>query len=112
MSLKKTLLPLAVMLLAACSPHPTSGEWTAKPGTQPAYSRIKVEYDGKAYLFVPDREDHQVRCFWAGADRATINMDCIINDPSEQRFFFQLRIEGSSLSTLLSNGQILGHYQR
>ncbi|GAB4346947.1 MAG: hypothetical protein Kow006_06060 [Gammaproteobacteria bacterium] len=109
-------LPLALvaaaLLLSACSPHPGSGEWVADPQEPDNYSRLKVEFDGKAFLFVPGREEHLVRCFWAGADKQTINMDCMVNDPSERRIAYQLRVVSDTRSELREAGIVLARFRR
>ncbi len=97
--------------LTACSPHPSSGEWESATAQPDNYSRLKVEFDGKAYLFVPEREEHLVRCFWAGESRQIINLNCILNDPSEKRFNYQLRVQGDH-SDLLEKGAVLTRFRR
>ena len=104
-----TALALA---LSACSPHPSSGEWVAESREADNYSRLKVEFDGKAYLFVPSQEDHLVRCFWAGEDKETINMDCMVNDPSERRIAYKLRVAEHNKSELLEGGIVLTRFLR
>ncbi|KAA3628214.1 MAG: hypothetical protein DWQ09_08750 [Proteobacteria bacterium] len=108
-----TLLILAITsLLTGCGPHPTAGEWVATTDTPAAYARIQIEFDGKAYLFVPEREDHQVRCFWSSFNRTTIDMDCIRNDPSERRLNYRLGLEDEATGTLTESGAHLGRYRR
>lgn len=111
----RTLLaPLlaGALLLGGCGPHPAAGVWHAAPRAPSTYTRIEIEFDGKAYLYVTGREDHAVRCFWAGDDRSTVNMDCIVNDPSERRLRYRLQVISGSESELFDNGNTLGRFVR
>ena len=114
MSFGKTLLKLLSisLVLIACSPHPGSGEWLARAEGNYRFSRLKVEFDGKAYLFVPNKEDHQLRCFWAGESASLISMDCILNDPSERRSVYQFRVVDQRSGELMTNGNVVGRFQR
>ena len=114
MPLLKTLTGTVIIALvfSACGPHPSSGEWKGTTGGDNRYSRLKVQFDGKAFLFVPGREDHQVRCFWAGESATIVNMDCMLNDPSERRFSYRLRIIDDRASELLQNGEVLARFHR
>ncbi|RLJ18026.1 hypothetical protein DJ031_12005 [bacterium endosymbiont of Escarpia laminata] len=69
-------------------------------------------FEGRAELFVADREEHLFRCFWGGTTANTISMDCISADDATQKPLFTLQVAADGTGKLSEAGKNLGLFQR
>ena len=107
----KFLLTLTAILLSSCSAHPGSGNWVASDQAA-RFSRIAVEYDGKAELFVPDRDNYLYRCFWSGHDATSIRLQCSSADNEQDSPEYVLNVGQDGMAELSHQGDSLGRYTR
>ena len=118
-----TLIP-ALVLLAACSPHPGTGAWGAAESNQAEHSsefaRIDVTYEGRANIYgwsadpVSDSDATAIRrCFWNGVDENTIALNCVqaVNSEIEEAYMLRVDAEGRG-SVLLQDGRPVTRFLR
>ena len=107
----KSLMALTAILISACSAHPSSGVWIASDQAA-HFSRIAVEFDGKAELFIPDRENYLYRCFWSGRDATSIRLQCSSADNEQDNPEYLLSVGQDGMAELSLQGDSLGRYSR
>lgn len=118
-----TLLP-ALLLLAACSPHPGTGAWGAAKGNQversSEFARIDVTYEGRANIYgwladpASDSDATAIRrCFWSGVDKKTIALNCVQAVNTEIEETYMLRVDADDRgSVLLQDGRPVTRFLR
>lgn len=108
-----TALPilLAALLLQSCSPHPGAGSWVPIESSNAPFSEISVSFNGQVELFVPQREGHAYRCFWAGTSSDTLNFDCISADDETVKPQYSFKIAQNGVAKLFEATTPLGEYQ-
>ena len=105
-----TLFPS--LLLSACSPHPGSGIWVPLDDREAPYAKLEVLFEGRAELFVPDREEHLYRCFWGGAGANSIQMECVSADNETVKPSFTFRVAADGTGELIESGQTIAFFRR
>lgn len=103
---------LATLSLAACSPHPGSGIWVPAEGSDAAYAKLEVLFEGQAELFVPGREEHLYRCFWGGAAKDAIRMECVSADNESDKPVFLFQVAPDGVGQLSMDGKPVGLFTR
>ena len=107
-----SFLIVTTLLLYGCAPHPGTGTWVPIAEVDTVYSRIAVEFNGQAELFIPGREEHLIRCFWSGESANSISMDCISADDTEIKYTILLQVADDGVGELLQNGAVVGRFSK
>ncbi|MCF6280665.1 MAG: hypothetical protein L3J28_00390 [Candidatus Polarisedimenticolaceae bacterium] len=105
-----TLTLLSLFLLQGCSPHPGAGSWLPAENSDAPFSEITVDFNGRVEIFVPQREGHIYRCFWAGIDSNTLKFDCISADDETLKPQYTFRVTERGVAELLEANKSMGHY--
>lgn len=120
--LRLLTLPAIASLLAACSPHPGSGNWQstveAGPLTQ-QFVRLEVGFEGRTDIF-SDKAMKQDsgngairRCFWRGMDAQTIVMNCVQAANTDIEESYQLRVSAdNTMAELIKDEVVVGRFVR
>lgn len=117
--MKNTLYVLSVILLTlglqGCSPHPGSGHWQAVENSGSKFSKISVEFEGRAELLPADTAGETQRCFWAGKTADTIQLQCTQGDDTGVEFLYLLSVDSSGsepVASLIQGEKQMGVYRR
>ncbi len=76
------------------------------------YAKLEVLFEGRAELFVPDREEHLYRCFWGGAGANSIQMECVSADNETVKPSFTFRVAADGTGELIESGQTIAFFRR
>lgn len=106
------LAPLALLTLSACSPHPSSGEWLPVADNPSGFSRIDVQFEGRADFYQEGQEEAVRRCFWGGASQTTARMTCVVAADTEREETYLLSVGKDGRAELSLNGNSLGFFVR
>ena len=104
-------LLFTLLILTACSPHPTAGGWIAIIDDA-AFERLEIRYNGRADLYTLKGDSSAAwRCFWAAKDETTAQMKCVeaSNADNEQIYWFRAD-KASKEGSLTFGEQLLGRY--
>ena len=117
--MKNILYMLSVILftlgLQGCSPHPSAGHWQAVENSDSKFSKISVEFEGRAELLPTDRTAETQRCFWAGKTSDTIQLQCTQGDDTGVEFLYLLSVDSSGsepVASLSLGGKQIGEFRR
>ncbi len=102
---------LALLALSGCSPHPGAGSWSPIENSGAPFSEIVVDFNGRALLFVPQREEHLYRCFWAGRSSDTLSFDCISADDETLKPQYTFNVSQNGEAELLQATKSMGQYR-
>jgi hypothetical protein len=119
-TLRLLTLPALAILLAACSPHPGSGNWQSSGEAEPQFitefTRLEVSYEGRTDIFNEERAQRAAaddtngairRCFWHGADAQTIALSCVQADDTDIEESYLLRVSSDRSSAELLQGEVV-----
>ena len=95
---KKTLLVLSIILISACSPHPGTGTWLAE-NNKAEISKLVVNYDGKAEIYLNDSKKAEWHCFWAGLDKKELSLTCTPASNPDNEESFSLKLDKTNDSS-------------
>ncbi len=117
--MKNILYMLSVILftlgLQGCSPHPGAGHWQPVENSDSKFSKISVEFEGRAELLPADKAAETQRCFWAGKTADVIRLQCTQGDDSGLEFLYLLTVDSSGdepVATLTQGDKQMGVYRR
>jgi hypothetical protein len=124
--LRLLTLPAIASLLAACSPHPGSGNWQSTVEITPQFIqqfiRLEVGYDGRTDIFgdkavkqsSTDTSNGAIRrCFWRGMDAQTIVMNCVQAANTDIEESYQLRVSADNeMAELIKDEVVVGRFVR
>jgi hypothetical protein len=105
-------LTAAMMAMTGCAPHPGSGTWITAGESEGGFSKLIVQFDGKAEFFAPGREEEVLRCFWAGGSAKSILLDCNPAEDADARLRYSLAVTGADQAELLQSGKIVARFHR
>lgn len=118
-TIKSTLYKLSaipvILGLQACTPHPGAGHWQAIENSDSKFSKIMVEFEGRAELFSADAAVEAQRCFWAGNTSSSIKLQCTQGDDTGLEFIYVLKVDARGtepIASLTSGDQRIGSYRR
>ena len=114
-ALATILIVTLVLVLQGCSPHPGSGKWQAVADSQSRFSKLDVQFEGKAELTPTDAAGETQRCFWSGKTAETIRLQCTQGDDTGLEFNYELTIDannGDPRATLSESDKQIGVYQK
>lgn len=112
--MKKRLLtiPLIILSLAACSPHPGAGVWKAEGENTLGIRGMTLAYEGKA-VFSSTRVNPALwHCFWNGASSHAANLDCTPSTDTESHERFVFTVGEDGVGELRQQGQVIGRFVR
>jgi len=101
--------------LQGCSAHPGAGHWLAVENTDSKFSKITVEFEGRAELIPTDSTAETQRCFWAGKSATAIQLQCTYGDDSGVELKYLLSVDSTGkepVATLSLADEQLGVYHR
>lgn len=100
-----------LLVLNACSPHPSSGGWSAT-SADALFERMEVRFNGNADLYTKSSDETAAwRCFWSAIDKQTAELKCVQASDGEIEKIYALTVdEGGQAATLEQGNQILGRY--
>ncbi|NRA85493.1 MAG: hypothetical protein HRU22_17475 [Gammaproteobacteria bacterium] len=93
----KYLAVLSLPLMVACTGHPAAGKWQLNSASEYQYSRLVVNFDGKAELYKKDQAIAWLHCFWTASAADAIGLECASADAdaANEKFFFKVSGENS-----------------
>lgn len=106
---------LVTLGLQGCSPHPGAGHWQAVENSDSKFSKISVEFEGRAELLPADTTAETQRCFWAGKTADSIQLQCTQGDDTGVEFLYLFTVDSSDdepLARLTLGDQRIGAYRR
>ena len=109
--MRNSLLLVCAALLAGCSPHPGSGTWLAEEGARD-FTRLSIQFDGRAEFFGEGVETAVERCFWSGDSAEVIQLECVVAANIELKRSYLLQVTGERQALLLRDGDPVGGFRR
>lgn len=117
--MKNTLYIFSMILLSlslqGCSPHPGAGHWQAVEDSASDFSKITVEFEGRAELLPTDTAAETQRCFWAGKTADALQLQCTYGDDSGVELKYLLSVDSTGnepVATLTLGDKQMGVYRR
>ena len=99
-------------LLVGCSPHPGSGTWVATGENEMGFSRLVVQFEGRAEVFASGQEKEMLRCFWAGESAQSIRLGCASVQDADTKLSYSLALTGTDRAQLLQSGNGVAEFRR
>ena len=103
-------LPLLLLAIAGCSPHPGSGTWLPLSEGEGSFSKLMVHYNGRAELYSTEDQEIEWRCFWVGISESDISLDCAPSSNPEIEEHYRLNVVARGEAELLQNERVLGRF--
>ncbi len=110
--LKALLLCTSLALLAGCSPHPGSGIWTATSENEPGFTKIDVQYEGRADIYNATDEAAVRHCFWGGMSPKQLALDCTRASDTDNPEHYRLTVTQDDSAELTRKQQLIGTFSR
>lgn len=112
-SILKTLSLLsAFLLITGCSPHPGSGIWIAEAENEPGFTKIDVQYEGRADIYNATDEAAVRRCFWGGMSPRQLALDCVQAADTEIKENYRLTVAEDGTAELTRKQQLIGVFNK
>ena len=112
-SILKIISLLSVLLLiTGCSPHPGSGVWVATSENEPGFTKIDVQYEGRADIYNASDEAAVRRCFWGGMSPKQLALDCVQAADSEIKENYRLSVAEDGSAELTRKQQLIGVFNK
>ena len=109
----RVLLPAAVLaFLSGCSPHPGAGTWAAAGESRRDFSKLEVQFEARATLYLSGQGKGALRCFWAGKSAESIGLDCNPAGNTGPKRIFSLVVTGEDQAQLMESGKVVAKFQR
>ena len=109
----RVLLPAAVLaFLSGCSPHPGAGTWAAVGESKGKFSKLVVQFEARAILYLSGQEKGVLRCFWAGQSAESIGLDCNPAGNAGPKQIYSLVVKGENRAQLMESGKVVASFQR
>jgi len=105
------LVLVSALVLAACSPHPGAGNWTAIGKNTAGIPALTLSYDGRA-LFTTTNPKASWHCFWSAAGKREATLDCTSSANPDQEVEYRFRVSAQGEGTLLRQDRVLGRFRR
>jgi len=100
------------LTLFGCSAPPAPGNWLATDGGEQNFSRLKIEFDGKAEIFIPSQEAALLRCFWRASGPQSILLQCAYADKTKNEEFYDFTVTENDLGTLSQGSSVRARFRR
>ncbi len=101
---------LGLLLLSGCAPHPAAGVWEPVEAAAP-FTRIDVQFNGRADFFEPGNEKETLHCFWAAHSKDEAWMNCVPAEHTEHKIPYRLATRGSE-AVLEREGKVVMRLRR
>lgn len=98
------------LLLAGCSPHPGTGTWLPVSETDATFTKLMVQYDGKADFYAEDQDNAVRRCFWVGVSEQSITLNCVQSADTDIKESYQLNVTANRQAELTQGDSVVGRY--
>lgn len=108
----KTIFLCTSLLLAGCSPHPGSGVWTAASENKPGFTKIDVQFEGRADIYNATDEAAVRRCFWGGMSPRQLALDCTQASDTDNQEHYRLTVVADDTAELTRDQQLIGTFDR
>lgn len=106
-------LALSFSLLTGCSGHPGSGKWESVDPSLPAFSRVNVDFDGKASIFPTDSKVPTQNCYWQASSAEKVDIQCGNANQEEGKIFYTFEVsDNQDMATLTFEEQVVGRFKR
>lgn len=103
---------ISSLILSGCSAPPGTGHWQTTDGGAQNFTLLKVEFDGKAELFVPTQEAALLRCFWGASGHDRITLQCAYADENKDEVFFEFKETSKETGVLSAKNAIVAEFKR
>lgn len=102
----------SLLLLAGCSPHPGSGTWIASPENESGFTKIDVQYEGRADIYNATDEESVRHCFWGGMSPKQLALDCTQASDTDNPEHYRLTVTADDTAELTRKQQLIGAFNR
>jgi len=112
-SILKTIFLLSTLaLIVGCSPHPGSGIWTATSENEPWFTKIDVQYEGRADIYSATEEAAVRHCFWGGMSPKQLALDCTRASDTDNPEHYRLTVTADDTAELTQKQQLVGTFKK
>lgn len=106
-------LTLSLALITGCSGHPGSGKWASVDSASTQFSRINIDFDGKAAIFPTDTTIPTQNCYWQASSAEKVDIQCGNANQEDGKIFYTLEVSSNrDLATLTFEEQTVGRFKR
>jgi hypothetical protein len=102
----------ALLSLSGCTPHPGSGGWLPLQPNEGNFSRLLVQFDGRAELYRENVEGAVYRCFWAGDSKHALGMRCADAANADIEVRYRLEIAGDGTAGLYQSSRLISRFRK
>ena len=106
------LLALSANLIAACSPHPSAGEWKAISDNEFGIEYLNILFEGKAEFATAKNDIAIWHCFWGGESKTVAAMNCAPSTDTERREEYQFVVDSAEHGQLIHQGKVIASFER
>ena len=110
--LKNLSLLSALVFITGCSPHPGSGIWIATSENESGFTKIDVQYEGRADIYNATDEAAVRRCFWGGMSPKQLALDCTQASDTDNPEHYRLTVTADDTAELTRKQQLIGAFNR
>ncbi len=89
-----------LMLLTACSPHPSSGVWMTTDDNVYGITRLVIGFEGRAEFVTPKLDNASWHCFWNASSSQQSSLKCKPSTDSDQEEEFNVTVNEQGLAEL------------
>ncbi len=101
-----------VVLLTACTPHPTSGVWKATLDNDYGIDELVIAFDGKAHFTSTKKEITDWHCFWTASSKFATELKCTPSTNPDQEEKYTLTIDNKKIALLQHNTRLIASFTR
>jgi outer membrane biogenesis lipoprotein LolB len=106
------LLPLLILFLNACSPHPAAHTWITHDKNDLGINKITVTFEGTADFYSAADDQSIRRCFWGAKTRNTIELNCVHSDNIDIKEIYELEVTEDGKARLTRDKTIITQFSR
>lgn len=106
----KYLALMAVPLVVACSGHPAAGKWQLVDSSSYQYTRLVVNFDGKAEFYKANADKAWLHCFWTARAVDMISLECASADEDAENEIFDFKVSENEPGQLLIGNQVVAKF--
>ncbi len=106
------LLIIFSLLVSGCSPHPGTGVWKTADDNEMGIEKLVIGFEGRAE-FVSTKQDKATwHCFWRGADKKELLLDCKPSTNPDQNKIFIISVNDQGLAEFRNESSLLATFTR
>lgn len=106
----KILAVLALPLIISCTGHPAAGQWRLSDPGDYQYTRLVVNFDGKAELYKANVKNAWLHCFWTARADDIIGLKCGSADENAANELFDFKVSAKNSGQLMIANRIVAHF--